>query len=176
MRTRPRRPAALRAATEALSALDASLRGVPGLSCLLGDPAAVEAAEDGTARVERALTGFEAALEAGGVAAETAQLEEFNAALVKARDVLWALRRDRLEAARSVAELVSSLGLSHQGLSDTGLSDTGLSDTGLQRLQASTGTDRLLGPLRSACSGPSTSRSGHWTASRSGGGTRPACT
>jgi glutamine---fructose-6-phosphate transaminase (isomerizing) len=108
---------ALRSATEALSALNASLRGVPGLSCLLGDPLAIEAVEDGTARVETVLASFEAALEAGGVAAETAQLEELNAVLVKARDVLWGLRRDRLEAAKSVAELISSLGLRGDDLS-----------------------------------------------------------
>ena len=106
---------ALRAATEALSALDASLRGVPGLICLLGDPVAVEAVEDGTTRVDGVLASFEAALEAGGVAAETAQLEELNAALVKARDAIWALRRDRLEAAKSVSELASSLGLTGDG-------------------------------------------------------------
>ena len=106
---------ALRAATEALSALDASLRGVPGLTCLLGDPVAVEAVEDGTTRVDGVLASFEAALEAGGVAAETAQLEELNAALVKARDAIWALRRDRLEAAKSVSELASSLGLTGDG-------------------------------------------------------------
>ncbi|HXW81917.1 MAG TPA: SIS domain-containing protein [Acidimicrobiales bacterium] len=116
---------ALGAATEDLSALDVSLRGVPGLAYLLGDPAAIEAVEDATARVDGILAGFEAALEAGGVAAETAQLEELNAALVRARDVLWALRRDRLEAARSVAELVSSLGLSRPGVSGKGPNENG---------------------------------------------------
>jgi glutamine---fructose-6-phosphate transaminase (isomerizing) len=121
---------ALRAATEALSALDISLRGVPGLSCLLGDPTAVQAVEGGTVRVEAILAGFEAALEVGGVAAETAQLEELNAALVRARDVLWALRRDRLEAARSIAALVSSLGLGQPGLTGVGASEKGPSENG----------------------------------------------
>ena len=55
--------------------------------------------------------GLEVALDAGHFKMGTSELEDFNAALVKFRDVIWALGRDRLEAARSVAALGTSLGL-----------------------------------------------------------------
>lgn len=106
---------ALRAASEALSGLDASLRGVPGLSCLLGAPEAVQALESGAARIEARVTGFEAALDTGRVELETAQLEDLNAALVAFHDSTWALSHDRLDAVRSVSALAESLGLSAGG-------------------------------------------------------------
>ena len=96
---------ALWAATAALRALDASLRGVPGLTCLLGSPSAVDALERGTAQMDALAAGLEVALDTGHFKMGTSELEEFNAALVKFRDVIWALGRDRLEAARSVAAL-----------------------------------------------------------------------
>jgi glutamine---fructose-6-phosphate transaminase (isomerizing) len=106
---------ALAAATAALSALDASLRGVPGLRCLLGSPAAAEALERGSTQMEALASGLEAALDAGRFKVGTAELEQLNAALVKFRDVSWALGRDRLQAARSVSALVAGLGLDEPG-------------------------------------------------------------
>ena len=102
---------ALWAATTALRALDASLRGVPGLTCLLGSPSALDALERGTTQMDALAAGLEVALDTGHFKMGTQELEEFNAALVKFRDVIWALGRDRLEAARSVAALGTSLGL-----------------------------------------------------------------
>ncbi len=96
---------ALSAATALLSALDASLRGVPGLTCLLRHRSAVEALERGTTQMEALAAGLEAALDAGYFKVGTARLEELNAGLVKFRDVIWALGRDRLQAARSVSAL-----------------------------------------------------------------------
>ncbi|HTT91330.1 MAG TPA: SIS domain-containing protein [Acidimicrobiales bacterium] len=107
--------AALSAATGALSALNSSLKGVPGLTCLLGSPPAVEALERGTTQMEALAGGLESALDAGHFKVGTAQLEELNAALVKFRDVIWALGRDRLEAARRVSTMASALGLEPAG-------------------------------------------------------------
>jgi len=73
---------ALRAASAALTGLDASLRGVPGLRCLLGAPEAAQALTSGTALIESKVADFEAALDKGDLELTTAQLEEVNAALV----------------------------------------------------------------------------------------------
>jgi glucosamine--fructose-6-phosphate aminotransferase (isomerizing) len=100
---------ALAAATALLSSLDTALRGVPGLTCLLGHPSAVDALERGTTQMEALAAGLEAALDTGHFKVGTAALEELNASLVKFRDVIWALGRDRLEAARSVSALASAL-------------------------------------------------------------------
>src|SRR5579875_2955171 len=99
-------------ASEELAALDARLRGTPGLSCLLGDQSAARALAEGSAACEALVNDFESALDAGHapLAATAAELEELNAALVRLKDSLWALRYDRLEAARSVSRLWASRG------------------------------------------------------------------
>jgi len=106
---------AVRAASEALSRLDASLRGVPGLSCLLGAPDAAQALTSGTARIEAEVADFEAALDKGAVELGTAQLEELNAALVVLHDATWALSHDRLDAVKGVSALAEPLGLTVTG-------------------------------------------------------------
>lgn len=144
----PRR--ALRALEEAaarLEALDASLRGVPGLSCLLGLPGPVPqptpasqptptsrptptsqstrptptgprapgpavAPEDPLAALEAAAGGLggvldslEADLDAGLAHLDPADLEALNSTIVRLRDSWWAIARDRVGSARSVAAL-----------------------------------------------------------------------
>ncbi|HUC12872.1 MAG TPA: glucosamine-6-phosphate synthase, partial [Acidimicrobiales bacterium] len=106
---------ALRAASEALSGLDASLRGVPGLCCLLGAPDAAQALTSGTAGIEAQVADFEAALDKGYVELSTAQLEELNAALVVLHDATWALSHDRLDAVKSVSALAGRLGVTANG-------------------------------------------------------------
>ncbi len=98
-----------------LAGLDARLRGVPGLSCLLSSPAAARSLERRVAEAGSLVSGFEAALDAGDASLTTEQLEDLNAGLVQLRDVLWALGHDRLEAAKSVAGLSASLGLGGAG-------------------------------------------------------------
>ena len=107
---------ALRAASEALSGLDASLRGVPGLRCLLGAPDAAQALTSGTALIEAQVADFEAALDKGDLELSTAQLEELNAALVVLHDATWALSHDRLDAVKGVSALAEPLGLTATGL------------------------------------------------------------
>jgi glutamine---fructose-6-phosphate transaminase (isomerizing) len=101
---------ALRSATQTLTALDASLRGVPGLRCLLGDPRSAKALERGAADAEALAASFDKALDTGGVIVGADELEELNSALVGLQDAIWALGHDRLEAARSVSALAYGLG------------------------------------------------------------------
>jgi glucosamine--fructose-6-phosphate aminotransferase (isomerizing) len=105
----------LRAASAALAGLDASLRGVPGLRCLLGAPEAAQALTSGTALIESKVADFEAALDKGDLELTTAQLEELNAALVVLHDATWALSHDRLDALKGVSALAEPLGLSAAG-------------------------------------------------------------
>ena len=102
-------------ATAELSSLGASLQGVPGLACLLARPSAIWALQRSAGEIEKLLSAYEAALDAGGAPVTTDQLERINAALVSLRDVAWALGHDRLEAARSVGQLSGSLGLGREG-------------------------------------------------------------
>ncbi len=119
---RARTQEALRALTEAaarLGSLDSRLRGVPGLACLLAraepesraEPGA-RAAGDGASAVElaagelaRALDDLEVALDAGLPHLDPADLEVLNSTIVGLRDSWWAISRDRVGSARSVAAL-----------------------------------------------------------------------
>ncbi len=65
--------------------------------------------------MEALAASLEATLDAGQFQMGTSELEELNAALVRFRDVTWALSRDRLEAFRSVSGLASSLGFGSAG-------------------------------------------------------------
>ena len=94
-----------------LSQLDQALRGVAGVSCLLSDPALVPALEEGASQLESFLDDLDSVLDRAEVRVEPAKLESLNAVLVRLRDVVWALRQDRLGAARGVAELAQGLGL-----------------------------------------------------------------
>jgi len=107
--------AVLGGATGSLTELDASLRGVPGLVCMLTNSSAVADLERGASEIEALVSGFEAALDAGSVPMSTDQLEEVNAAVVKLRDAVWALGHDRLAAASGVSELAQALGLVEPG-------------------------------------------------------------
>jgi len=100
-------------ATGELRAVDAELRGVPGLSCLLAGQELLRRLEEGAARAEALVGRFEAELDAGETptALPSDQSEKLNAALVELKDSLWALGHDRLAAARSVEGMCCDLGL-----------------------------------------------------------------
>jgi glucosamine--fructose-6-phosphate aminotransferase (isomerizing) len=105
--------ARLHAVAASTEAVDAALRGVPGVRALLGDPQAALLIGD---RVEQLTSGFDAlerALDAGepgpvDPAFTPTELELVNAALVRARDAVWAVGRDRLRTAREVASLAGA--------------------------------------------------------------------
>ncbi len=101
--------AELSAIAELLEAVDLELRGPPGVACLLSLPVPQL---DGVAQVSAygatlaALADdLEAALDAGKGLGSPVQLEEVNAVLVRLRDVIWALGRDRPDTARAIAGL-----------------------------------------------------------------------
>jgi glucosamine--fructose-6-phosphate aminotransferase (isomerizing) len=94
----------LREVASVVGAVDAELRGVPGLRALLESPAAAAALGASAASLGAELDAVEAALDAGAEV-DVAELEDLNAALVNARDVVWAVRHDRLPAAAAVADL-----------------------------------------------------------------------
>ena len=96
----------LTAAERALAGLDGALRGVPGLLALLAD----RALADELAARAQALAGwlvtFEAAIDGDAAAAAVdPAVEERNRALVRLKDALWAVRRDRLPHAAGVRAL-----------------------------------------------------------------------
>jgi glucosamine--fructose-6-phosphate aminotransferase (isomerizing) len=97
--------AGLDAVADELEAVDRLLRGVPGVLALVGHPdlgAAIGARLDG---LDQALALVDAELEANGGQAAPEEIEALNAAAGRVRDVLWALRHDRLRTARAVEDL-----------------------------------------------------------------------
>ena len=101
--------AELTAIAELLEAVDLELRGPPGVACLLSLPVLQL---DGVAQVSAygaALSALaddlEAALDAGKGLGSPVQLEGVNAVLVRLRDVIWAIGRDRPDTARAIAGL-----------------------------------------------------------------------
>ncbi len=89
--------------------VDAALRGVPGVRALLGDPQATLLVADRVELLTDRLDTLERDLDDGlGSALASDTLEAVNAALVRARDAVWAVARDRLRAAREVAALAGA--------------------------------------------------------------------
>ncbi|MGH8919149.1 MAG: SIS domain-containing protein, partial [Actinomycetes bacterium] len=92
---------------DGLDAVDARLRGTAGLACLLAQPGLATA--DGLAapldEVGQVAMAMESDLDEGLVAVTPEEVEALSAALLRVKDGWWALRRDRLGLARSVADL-----------------------------------------------------------------------
>ena len=95
---------ALRAAGDDLITVDALLRGVPGVRLLLDERAVGQALTHHCAEILSAVEAIEAAMEQDP-SLGTAELERRNHELIRVRDGLWAITRDRLRAADGVASL-----------------------------------------------------------------------
>jgi glucosamine--fructose-6-phosphate aminotransferase (isomerizing) len=100
------------AATE-VESVDALLRGTPGVRALLADRSLGVAIEHQVELLERALGRIDVELDSRFLAASseglsTGELETINAALVRSRDAVWAVGRDRLRTARAVADLAGT--------------------------------------------------------------------
>ena len=91
------------AAAAAASVADVELRGVPGVMALADRHELHAAITSRLDRLDAAVDSFDAALEAGTHDAD--ELERRGAASIALRDVLWAIRHDRLRTAREVAAL-----------------------------------------------------------------------
>jgi len=111
--------AALGAAADKLEAADSLLRGVPGLRLMLADPnlagTLIHHCDELLAAVqaEEVRLGSEPGI-------DTVELEHRNHELIRVRDGIWAISRDRLRAAKVVAQL--SGGVASRGALDGYLS------------------------------------------------------
>ncbi len=97
----------LESAAALLGEVDVLLRGVAGLSALIDDPSLradvrlrSEALGEAADAVESMLDGPEV-----GASFQTGEIEAMNAALIRCRDSIWAISRDRLRAAEQVSGL-----------------------------------------------------------------------
>ena len=91
----------LNAAVAALADLDHELRSVPGMRCLLAAPAAVAVAKERLDELQQSVAAFERTLDQDAAVAADEQLEQRNAALVRLKDALWSVRRDRIPHAEA---------------------------------------------------------------------------
>ncbi len=96
--------AGLSAAADRLSRADALLRGVPGLRLMLADRNIAAALTHHCDEILAAVEAEEQRLESGSHL-DSAALEARNQMLIRVRDGVWAITRDRLRAATVVAEL-----------------------------------------------------------------------
>jgi len=95
----------LRAVSDMVVDVERALRGIGGLTALLGDPVAQAALEHRAELLGGALMQIEARLDDGDFDAET--VEALNAAVISLKDAVWALGSDRLRSARAVEDLAS---------------------------------------------------------------------
>ena len=96
--------AVLRDAADELAEVDSRLRGVPGLRLLLQDRSVAGVLAHNCDQMLAAVQEIETTLESDPTL-DTADLERRNHELNRIRDALWAITRDRLRAADSVAQL-----------------------------------------------------------------------
>jgi glucosamine--fructose-6-phosphate aminotransferase (isomerizing) len=101
-------PDVLVAVAERVEAVDALLRGVPGVRALVDDSALADSVEQRADQLQLELDRVEAALDTGDADLLSADLEVVNAALVRCKDAVWAVGRDRVRTARAVADLCGS--------------------------------------------------------------------
>ena len=96
---------AIDTAAGALERLDTALRGVVGTRFLVQNPELAEALAAVVERLAGRIEALDRDIDTGALALTGMALEALNAALVRLRDVRWALAHDRLASARAVAEL-----------------------------------------------------------------------
>ncbi len=97
-------------AAERLHAANKLLGGVPGVHLLLESPAVAGTLADLIDSATTSVVALEARLDAD-TSLDPAELEHLNEQLVRVRDGLWALGRDRLGASHAVAKLLAAAGL-----------------------------------------------------------------
>ncbi len=100
-------PAGLIAAAAGFETLDGRLRGPAGVRVLAGHPELATRLDGAMTEARSAVGGLEADLDAARLPLNGAELEAANAAIVRLKDVLWAISSDRLRAAREVIALAA---------------------------------------------------------------------
>jgi glucosamine--fructose-6-phosphate aminotransferase (isomerizing) len=101
-------PSRLEQAADRLAELNGLLGGLPGVRCLLADPDLRREVDRLGAELERRLERLEARIDAEPASVPPRALEAVNAALVRAKDGLWAIRRDRVANAEAVEAFVGA--------------------------------------------------------------------
>ncbi|HEY5154398.1 MAG TPA: SIS domain-containing protein, partial [Acidimicrobiales bacterium] len=98
----------LSAAARLVASADELLRGVPGVTALVGDRTLLVAVEQHARALADRVAGLEAeldALDADSLELHSdGDLELVNASLIELKDAVWAIGRDRLRTARAVGE------------------------------------------------------------------------
>ncbi len=92
-------------AAEPLGQLDLLLGGVPGVTALVQRPEEQAAVAERLSRLSAALAAIERDIDEAGEERTPAEIEVLSAAVIRVKDVLWALAKDRLRTARAVAGL-----------------------------------------------------------------------
>jgi glutamine---fructose-6-phosphate transaminase (isomerizing) len=98
----------LQAAVERAEKANSLLLGQPGLACMLGDRELAALLVDHVAAAWTAVTAIERRLDRS-VASPSGDLEQLNATLIRLKDALWAIERDRLRTARAVVDLAGPI-------------------------------------------------------------------
>ena len=93
-------------AASVLENVDSELRGVPGLTALLGDPSGATAIAEELAGQQLRLRELEERFDSAETELGPDEFEAVNAALIRVKDACWSVARDRLGNAASVASLV----------------------------------------------------------------------
>jgi glucosamine--fructose-6-phosphate aminotransferase (isomerizing) len=104
-------PTVLGQAADAVAEVDRLLRGSAGVQALLGDRSLLVTIDNLTAGLAGQIERIEAVLDEDasrsdpGARIDAARLEAVNAALIRLKDAVWAVARDRLRTARAVEDL-----------------------------------------------------------------------
>ncbi|HEV8299063.1 MAG TPA: SIS domain-containing protein [Acidimicrobiales bacterium] len=105
---------ALAHAVDQADTANSLLLGVPGLRVLLDDPGLAASIVQHATAISIAIADIEQRLDRPAVITAT-DLERLNATLVRLKDAVWAIERDRLRTARAVSDLAGP-GVSGAGL------------------------------------------------------------
>ncbi len=89
----------------AVEAVDAGLRGVPGTVALVADMEALAALEQSAGELAQVVVDLDARVDVQAAPDRIDDVEAVNAALVRVKDAVWAVSRDRLRDARAVRDL-----------------------------------------------------------------------
>jgi glucosamine--fructose-6-phosphate aminotransferase (isomerizing) len=98
-------PASVHRAAVSVEKVDRLLRGAAGVRALVGHSSTATLVGHGVVAVEERALAHEQRVDRGEVRFDATQLESFNAALIRLKDAVWAVRADRLRTAREVAAL-----------------------------------------------------------------------
>ena len=81
---------------------DRLLKGPPGVRALVGHPRLAPAADTWLEGLGASLAAVERDLDSGATGAAADEVEDTSAAIVRLKDAVWAVQRDRLPTARAV--------------------------------------------------------------------------